>query len=100
MDNEKKSVVELGCGIGNLAKRLHDADYDYIEIEPFDEMLKIAKTTAPKVKYLQADARNFEMEEKQDCVIISSRSISSLTSNNDLIKAFTCIDNCLNQEGF
>ncbi len=58
------SVLELGCGTGNLAKRLHDAGYDYIGIDLFDEMLTIAKSTAAKARFHQADARNFELEEK------------------------------------
>lgn len=98
-ENEIKSVVELGCGTGNLAKRLQEAGYEYLGIDLFDEMLQIAKTTAPKAKFLQADARNFELEEKQDCVIITGRSISYLTSNNDLIKSFTCIADSLKQGG-
>jgi SAM-dependent methyltransferase len=90
-----KSVLELGCGTGNLAKRIHDAGYDYIGIDLFDEMLTIAKSTAPKARFHQADARNFKLDEKQDCVIITGRSISYLTSNIDLIDTFTCISNNL-----
>lgn len=98
-ENEIKSIVELGCGTGNLAKRLYEAGYEYLGIDLFDEMLKIAKTTAPLASFLRADARNFELQEKQDCLIITGRSISYLTSNNDLVKAFTCIANSLKQGG-
>ncbi len=98
-ENKVKSVVELGCGTGNLAKRLHEAGYEYLGVDLFDEMLKIAKTTAPLAKFRQADARNFELQEKQDCVIITGRSISYLTTNIDLIEAFSCIANSLKQGG-
>ena len=98
-ENEIKSVVEIGCGTGNLAKRLHEAGYEYLGIDLFDEMLKIAKTTAPLANFCQADARNFKLEEKQDCVIITGRSISYLTSNNDLLNAFRCIADSLKQGG-
>lgn len=98
-ENKVKSVVEIGCGTGNLAHRLHEAGYEYLGIDLFAEMLKIAKTTAPLANFRQADARNFELEEKQDCVIITGRSISYLPSNNDLINAFTCIADSLKQGG-
>ena len=62
-------------------------------------MLNIAKSTAPKATFRQADARNFKLDEKQDCVIVTGRSISYLTSNIDLIDAFICISNSLKVGG-
>ncbi len=98
-ENQITGVVEIGCGTGNLAKRLHEAGYEYLGIDLFDEMLKIAQKTAPLAKFRQADARSFELEEKQDCVILTGRSISYLTTNNDLINTFNCIAESLKQGG-
>lgn len=98
-ENEINSVVELGCGTGNLAKRLHEAGYKYLGIDLFEEMLNIAKTTSPMANFCQGDARSFVLQEKQDCVIITGRSISYLTTNNDIINSLTCIANNLKQGG-
>lgn len=97
--NQVKSVLELGCGTGNLAKRLVAADYDYLGIDLFDEMLNIANLNAPNAKFLQADARNFSVDAKQDCIIITGRSISYLIQNIDLINSFKCISNNLKEGG-
>ncbi len=89
--NGVAKVLEVGCGTGNLAKRLLDAKYDYWGIDLFDEMLEIAKQTAPNAKFSQADVRNFDLNSQFDCTIVTGRSISYLIENNGLLDALNCI---------
>jgi len=69
--NGVAKVLEVGCGTGNLAKRLLDAKYDYWGIDLFDEMLEIAKQTAPNAKFSQADVRSFDLNNEFDCAILT-----------------------------
>lgn len=94
-----ESVLEVGCGTGNLAKRLVDAEYKYWGIDLFDEMLEIAKQTAPNAKFSQADVRDFDLKIQFDCAIITGRSISYLIENNGLLDALNCINHSLKKGG-
>lgn len=98
-ENKVQSVLEVGCGTGNLAKRLVNAEYNYWGIDLFDEMLEIAKRTAPNAKFNQADVRDFDLQKQFDCAIITGRSISYLTENIGLLNAFNCINRSLKTGG-
>ena len=97
--NGVKSVLEIGCGTGNLSKRLINSKYDYLGIDLYQEMLEIAKITAPNAKFMQADVRDFSLQSPVDCTIITGRSISYLIDNQGVIDAFTCIGRSLVPNG-
>ncbi len=99
IENSIESVLEVGCGTGNLAKRLVKAKYDYWGIDLFDEMLNIAKQTAPNAKFSQADVRAFDLQCQFDCAIITGRSISYLIENKGLLEAFNRINDSLKVGG-
>lgn len=94
-NSKVKSVLEIGCGTGNLAKRLDAANYQYLGIDLFQEMLDIAILNAPKAKFLQGDVRKFSIEKQVDCALITGRSISYLITNHDIIEAFKHINHAL-----
>lgn len=98
-NNQIKTVLEIGCGTGNLAKRLVEADYDYLGIDLFQEMLDIAILNAPNANFLQGDVRSFSLGKQFDCVLITGRSISYLTTNDDLLQAFKHINEALSNGG-
>jgi SAM-dependent methyltransferase len=97
--NKIESIVEIGCGTGNLAKRLVEANYAYLGLDIFQEMLAIAAKNAPKATFMQGDVRNFSLTQSSDCALITGRSISYLTSNQDILQAFQCINRCLKPNG-
>lgn len=66
---EGSRVIELGCGTGDLLNRVKPA-YG-VGIDFSGEMLKIAEKKYPDYKFIQADAEEFEIEEKFDYVILS-----------------------------
>ncbi|AFK05004.1 Methyltransferase type 11 [Emticicia oligotrophica DSM 17448] len=98
-ENDVRSVLEIGCGTGNLAKRLINAKFDYFGVDLFQEMLDIAATNAHKEYFLQADVRSMKLDKTFDCVIITGRSISYLTENKGIIEALKCINNSLKMNG-
>lgn len=60
------SVIEFGCGSGNLAKRFIDKGYLYHGVDLKREMLDIAISCLPKEKYSQADMCIYKSDKKFD----------------------------------
>ena len=97
--NHVKSIIEIGCGTGNLAKRFRAANYEYLGIDLFQEMLDIAERNAPNAQFMQADVRGFKLNQRFDCALITGRTISYLTDNQGLMRAFASLNTCLNSSG-
>lgn len=97
--NQIRSVLEIGCGTGNLAKKIVAAGYDYLGVDLFDEMLTIARITAPTAKFCRADVRDLSFDKKFDCAIITGRTISYLIKNEDIESALICLNQSLNTNG-
>ena len=53
------SVVEIGCGTGNLASRFVEAGFDYTGMDISGEMLAIAKRNNQGCEFLQAGMQDF-----------------------------------------
>jgi malonyl-CoA O-methyltransferase len=72
IDNEIKSILELGCGTGNytliLSDRFNKAKIKALDISP--EMLNVArkKLQGRTVEFLEADAEGLNLAEKFDLV--------------------------------
>ncbi len=96
---QSKSVVELGCGTGNLASRFISNGYNYTGLDLNKSMLDIAKIKNPKINLAIGDMRNFKLAEKKDVCIMAGRTISYLISNQDVIDNLNSIQNNLNQGG-
>lgn len=95
-----KSVLEIGCGSGNLANYFLEKKYEYIGLDFSLEMLKIARTeVAPKAKFVQGDMRNLKLKKKFDAVIITGRSFTYLLTNEEIMQAFSSIFKVLNKNG-
>jgi SAM-dependent methyltransferase len=90
-----KSVVEIGCGSGNLASRFVNNGFDYIGLDLSDDMLKMAKIKTASGVFIKADMRQFNLEAKLDACIITGRTISYLITNNDILDCFKSINNNL-----
>ncbi len=94
-----KSVLELGCGTGNLASRFSKNKFDYIGIDLNIEMLDIARKNHPEINFVNDNMCSFETAVKQDVIIISGRSISYLTENQEVESCFNSIYNSLKTNG-
>ncbi len=94
-----KSVVEIGCGSGNLASRFVNNGFEYVGIDLSEEMLTLAKTNNPTVVFVKDDMRNFNLHKKRDACIITGRTINYLLTNNDVVNTFTSINNNLKTQG-
>ncbi len=94
-----KSVVEIGCGTGNLANRFIQKEIEYTGLDQSDNMLTIAKRNNPGSQFIQGDMRNFHLKKNVDSAIITGRTISYLITDNDVQDTFSCIYKILNTAG-
>ncbi len=95
----RKSVLEIGCGTGNLANRFKKEDIEYTGLDQSDEMLSIAARNNPGTRFIKGDMRNFQLFNSIDSVIITGRTISYLIPDKDVQDTFRCINKNLNSAG-
>ncbi|MEN9908909.1 MAG: hypothetical protein RLZZ540_2058 [Bacteroidota bacterium] len=94
-----KSILEIGSGTGNLAKHFIKNKQNYTGLDYSKSMIGISQKRNPDCNFIQGDMRDFNLEEKVDAIIITSRSTSYLISNNDINDTFNCLHNNLNTDG-
>jgi ubiquinone/menaquinone biosynthesis C-methylase UbiE len=92
-------ILELGCGSGNLARYFVHSGYDYTGVDLYDSMLEIAAKVEPAAKFIQGDMRQLDFENEFDAVIITGRSFTYMTKNDDVDKALKTIYQSLKENG-
>lgn len=98
-ENNCKSILEIGSGTGNLAKRFQENNQDYLGLDYSKSMIAIAQDRNKSCRFINGDMRDFNLEQPRDAILITGRSTSYLTSNDDLNDTFACLFNNLNPEG-
>lgn len=93
------SILEPGCGSGNLAPYFIRNGYSYTGLDIAGEMLKIARELHPQVLFIQGDMRDFHLDQSFDAVVISGRSFTYMTTNEDVLNALKSIHRCLKSDG-
>jgi SAM-dependent methyltransferase len=93
------NVLELGCGTGVLAKYFIDSMYSYLGVDLYEEMLQIARETAPQGHFVQGDMRTFRVHRTFDAIIINGKTFSHLLSNSDLLSCLDSISRVLKPKG-
>ena len=99
-ENNVNSVLELGCGTGNLATYFSKDFDDYQGLDYSKHMLSIAREKFPNGNFVQRDMRNFSLDKKYDAALITGRSTSYLLTSDDLLSTFRCIHKVLNLNGY
>ena len=94
-----KSILEIGSGTGNLAKRFQENNQDYKGLDYSQSMIAIAQERNKNSLFIHGDMRNFELEKPVDAVIITGRSTSYLINNEDILDTFESVYKNLNQDG-
>lgn len=56
------SVIDLGCGNGNLTVKLKEKGYNVIGIDDSEDMLKIARENYSDIKFIKGNALDFRVE--------------------------------------
>jgi SAM-dependent methyltransferase len=105
-------ILDLGCGTGNITRRLADYGYDMIGIDISEEMLGIAienkyeedgevlpGSKREDILYLNQDMRSFELYGTIGAVICSCDSMNYITNEDDLKQIFRLVNNYLDPGG-
>ncbi len=117
-------VCELGCGTGQMTRRLAAVGYDMIGIDLSEEMLDVAREqeygmgyeateeafeeeteelpdefSEPSILYLQQDMRSFELYGTVSAVVSICDSMNYMTSEEDLLQVFRLVNNYLERDG-
>lgn len=98
-ENKCNSMLEIGCGTGNLAKRFLDNNHNYLGLDFSQNMIDIALEKNKTNSFIHGDMRKFVLEAPVDAIIISERSTSYLVNNEDVIDAFESVYNNLTSNG-
>ncbi len=93
------SILTLFCGAGRIAIPLAEKGYQVIGIDISDSMLKEARRRCSQVKWIKADASNFDLNQKFSLVIIPLNSLAHLTELEAFENCLKCIRNHLEPNG-
>lgn len=100
-------ICELGCGTGNMTRRLSAAGYDMIGIDISEDMLNIARdvdinehvTAQNNILYLMQDMREFELYGTVSAIVSLSDSMNYILEDEDMKKVFKLVNNYLEAGG-
>ena len=96
-------VCELGCGTGEVTRRMRDFGFDMIGIDSSAEMLEAArqkeKPGDERILYLHQDMREFELYGSVTAVISVCDSLNYILSKRDMMKVFRRVNNFLDIGG-
>jgi len=91
--DECETIIDLGCGVGNLAKVLFKKGYTkYMGIDFAPTMLEKAKEQVPEVTFILGDLRSKEIYEvfKQYKIFIILETLEHIEKDLDVIKNIPC----------
>lgn len=98
-ENDCKSILEIGSGTGNLAKRFKENQQDYVGLDYSESMIAIARERNKNCTFIQGDMRDFNLDKQVDAIIITGRSTSYLITNEDLDETFSSLFNNITDHG-
>jgi len=91
-------ILDLGCGTGEpIGQYFANIGFQVTGVDVSEKMLGIAKNRCPQIKFILADMRTLDLNEKFDC-IVSWHSFFHLTQNVQRVM-FKIFANHLNREG-
>lgn len=96
-------ILELCCGTGRLTIPLAKEGRNITGVDYTASMLTEAKAKAAQedlsIEFIEADMRNFELQEKFDFIFIPFNSVHHLYKNEDVAQAFTAVKKHLKKDG-
>lgn len=104
LKSKPELLLDLACGTGSMTLELASRGYNMIGVDGSDGMLTRALDNAydkeiGDVLFLHQDMRAFELYGTVGAVTCCLDSINYLTSEDDIIKCFSCTHNYLDPDG-
>lgn len=98
-----KSILDIGCGTGELAIRLAQDGYAVSGVDLSEEMLIVATEKMVKnqvdITFFQQDMRSLSGLGQYDMIILFCDSLNYLTTKDDVIHTFKNVSNHLADNG-
>jgi SAM-dependent methyltransferase len=97
-----QAILELACGTGRVAIRLAERGASVVGLDFSSPMLAVARKKSealPNVRWVEADMRNFRLEERFGLIIIPGHAFQNLTSPEDQIDCLSAVRRHLTREG-
>lgn len=94
-----KTILEIGSGTGNLAKRFKENNQNYTGLDYSQSMIAIAKERNKDCTFIHGDMRDFQLENLVDSILITGRSTSYMITNDDINNTFGSIYKNLTSNG-
>lgn len=94
-----RTVLDVGCGTGEHARRLTDAGFlvDGLDLDP--AFVRLAHQKCPSGRFVEADMSDFDVQNRYDAVICLFSSIGYLKTLNRVEDALGCFRNHLAPAG-
>lgn len=103
LQEERNTILDLGCGTGVLTQMLAQRGFTTIGIDNAQEMLQIAMERREEagldILYLLQDMREFELYGAVGAVISVCDSINYLLEEEDVVQTFRLVNNYLFPRG-
>lgn len=95
-----QSIVDLGCGTGEITKKLYESGYQITGVDLSEDMLAVAQQKSPSaIQWLCQDVTRLDGLKEYDCVISFCDVINYLTDELEVKNAFKHAYNALKNEG-
>jgi len=105
-----KTIIDLGCGTGNISIPLAEKGFQVYGIDRSSEMLTIAtqKTTSrlPTIKqnggsitWLEQDMKELEIPTSVDCIVSFCDCYNYITTEAHIVQSFQKVYECLGDKG-
>ncbi len=96
-------VLELGSGTGNFLVTLTEKDFEVTGLDISEEMLSAAEKRAEakelESNQINADMRNFDLEQKFNLIFVAGNSLQHLNTIEDLESCFASVRRHLSGNG-
>lgn len=86
------TCLDIACGTGNITKMLTEFDFKVIGVDISSDMVSVAKRKFPKQKFINADAKEFELSEKDVASVTFAvsfyDSLNYILTDSDMLNTF------------
>ncbi|MFN2114958.1 MAG: class I SAM-dependent DNA methyltransferase [Anaerolineae bacterium] len=93
------AVLDLCCGTGDLAGQLSRRGFDVTGLDGSSRMLELAAQRAPGARFVQADARRFELPRQYEAVVSLFDSLNHILASDELAAVFANVLRALEPDG-
>jgi ubiquinone/menaquinone biosynthesis C-methylase UbiE len=94
-----RRVLDLACGTGNVTEELARRGYEVVGVDSSAEMLRAARRKAPRLTFVEQDARALALPERFDAAVCLFDSLNYLLELADLEAALRGVRRHLEPEG-